>query len=105
MKVPHLQEKSLPRMNQALRDLAAGRSNAVGEVTLAADANTFTVVTAPNCGEDSKVFMFPASANAAHEMANGSVYVSDVASGTFTVQHSNDSATANNRTFFWVALG
>jgi len=98
--IPHLQEVSQVRQNQALRDLFAGRSNAVGTVTLTANAAS-TVVTAINCGKDSKVFLFPKTANAAAIVA--ATYVSAVANGTFTVTHTN-SATAD-KTFFWVALG
>jgi hypothetical protein len=98
--IPHLQEVSQVRQNQALRDLFAGRSNAVGTVTLTANAAS-TVVTAINCGADSKVFLFPTTANAAAIVA--ATYVSAVANGTFTVTHTN-SATAD-KTFFWVALG
>ncbi len=105
MKVPHLRETSLPQIIQPIRDLAAGRSNAVGTCTLAANSDVFTVVTAPNCGLDSKIFLFPTTANAAHEMANGSLFVSAVGSGEFTIAHSNDGATADNRSYFWVALG
>lgn len=96
----HLQETSQVRQNQALRDLFAGRSNAVGSVTLTANAAT-TAVTAPNCGLNSKVFLFPKTANAAAIVA--ATYVSSVGVGTFTVTHTN-SATAD-KTFAWVCLG
>ncbi len=46
--VPHLKEVRPIRINQALRDLFEGRSNAVGSVTLATSAAS-TVVTAINC--------------------------------------------------------
>lgn len=100
--VPHLQETSLVRINQALRDLFAGRSNAVGEVTLTAN-DTTTTVSALNVGVGSKVFLFPTTANAAADFGSGSLYVSAVASGGFTITHPNDADT--DKTFFWVALG
>lgn len=101
-KVPHLQETNMVRIIQAIRDLFAGRSNAVGTVTLDANSTT-TAVAAINCGEDSKVFLQPTSASAASELAAGGCYVSSVASGAFTVTHANDTST--DRTFFYVCLG
>lgn len=100
--VPHLHERNPIRVLQAIRDLFAGRSNAVGEMTCTQNVAT-TVVTAINCGADSKVFLFPMTANAAAELGAGTIYVGTVANGTFTVTHANN-ATAS-RTFFWVALG
>lgn len=101
---PFTGETNLLRIVTAVRELYEGRSHAVGTVTLVNNTTTFTVVTAPNCGLNSKVFLMPASANGAHEFANG-VYISSVASGNFTIQHSNDTATANNRSFFWETRG
>ena len=98
--VVHLQETSQVRQNQAIRDLFAGRSNAVGTVTLTASATT-TDVTAINCGKDSKVFLMPTTANAAADFA--SCYISAVANGSFTITHPSDGDT--DKTFFWVALG
>lgn len=88
------------KQNNAIRQLIEGRSNAVGSVTLAANAAS-TVVTAPNCGAGSSVFLFPTSANAAAIVA--ATYVSSVAAGTFTVTHTNNGNT--DKTFFWVCLG
>lgn len=100
--VPHLQETSLVRINQALRDLFAGRSNAVGEVTLTAN-DTTTAVSSLNIGPDTKVFLFPTTANAAADFGSGGLYISAVISGGFTITHPNDADT--DKTFFWVALG
>jgi len=99
--IPHLYEKDQTRINQAIRDLFAGRSNAVGSVTLTASTTT-TVVTSLNIGEDSKIFLMPTTANAAADFVAG-VYISTVASGTFTITHPSDADT--DKTFFWVALG
>jgi hypothetical protein len=100
--VPSLQERDPVRINQAIRDLFAGRSNAVGTVTLAANVAS-TTVSALNCGADSKVFLFPATADAASELGGGSCYVSAVDAGGFTIAHANNANT--NRTFYWLALG
>ena len=93
-------EQDQIKQNQAIRQLIEGRSNAVGIITLTANAAS-TAVTAVSCGPQSAVFLFPTTANAAAIVA--ATYVSAVASGSFTVTHTN-SATAD-KTFYWVALG
>lgn len=90
------------RINQAIRNLQQGRSNATGSVTLAAGAPA-TVVTAPNCSATSQVFLFPRTAHAAAELAAGGCYVSAIASGSFTVTHANNAQA--DRTFSYAALG
>jgi hypothetical protein len=88
----------------AIRQLAEGRSNAVGTVTLAASAAT-TLVSAPTCGAEARIFLFPATANASAELGNGTAYVkaSDISAGQFVVTHANNAQT--DRTFFWLAIG
>lgn len=98
--VPHPGETSTPRIVQAIRDLFAGRSNAVGEVTLTA-SDTTTTVTALNVGPDSKIFLMPKTANAKDDFA--SCWISAVDQGAFTITHPSDADT--DKTFFWVALG
>ncbi len=102
--VPALGETDPRRITQAIRELFQGRSNAVGMVTLV-EEETETVVTAINCSPSCKVFLFPASADAATEMAGGSLYIdpADVVKGAFTIKHAND--LSEDRTFFWVCLG
>jgi hypothetical protein len=100
--VPHMQETNPARLNQAIRDLFAGRSNSVGTVTLT-ENDTTTDVAFLNCGPDSKVFLFPTTADAADELGGGLLYVSSVGAGTFTITHANDASTT--RTFFYVCLG
>lgn len=101
-KVPNPQERSMPVIVQAIRDLFAGRSNAVGSVTLT-ESDTETTVDAINCGPESKIFLMPTTATAAAEFGGGDLYVSSVASGAFTITHANDAST--DRTFFYVCLG
>ena len=98
--IPHLAERDPVRQNQAIRDLFAGRSNAVGTVTLRASQTT-TTVTAINCGAGSRVFLFPTTANAAAIVA--ATYVSSVGQGTFTITHTSNANT--DKTFHWVCLG
>jgi hypothetical protein len=100
--VPHLNESNPVKVNQALRDLFAGRSNAVGTVTLTANVAS-TTVAAINCGKDSRVFLMPTTANASAEFGNGTIRISSVGSASFTITHANNAQT--DRTFFWVALG
>ncbi len=100
--IPAKSEVNTYRIVQAIRDLFAGRSNAVGTIELTANSAT-TDVTAINCGADSRVFLFPSSAAAATELGAGGMYVSSVSSGAFTITHANSATTG--RTFYWVALG
>jgi hypothetical protein len=100
--VPGLTETDLKKVILALQQLAAGRSNAVGAVTLATGAST-TTVSDPNCAAGTVPLLAPASANAAAEAGNGTMYVSAVANGSFTISHAN-SATAG-RTFHYALQG
>ncbi len=96
------QEKDLTRYALVLQQLAAGRSNATGTITLTANATTSTH-TPPNCAAGSAVFLFPATASAAAELATGACYVSAVGNRSFTVTHRNINQV--DRTFFYVCLG
>jgi len=100
--VPGITETDLKKIVLALQQLAAGRSNAVGTVTLATGASTTTVTTA-NCAPGSTPILVPASANAATEVGGGTMYVSAVASGSFTITHANSATTG--RTFLYAILG
>lgn len=100
--VPSLYEKDPFRLSQAINELYQGRSNAIGTVTLTASAAT-TVVAAENCGDESVVFLSPTTANAAAEIGNGTIYVSAVGNGTFTLTHASNAQT--DRTFGYVAIG
>ena len=100
--VPGVIETDLKKIVLAIQQLAAGRSNAVGTVTLALGTST-TVVTDKNCAAGSTPLLTPASLNAAAEIGNGTVYVSAVVNGSFTISHAN-SATAG-RTFMYALKG
>jgi hypothetical protein len=100
--VPIPAEKDPFKIVRAVRELFEGRSNAVGAFTLVASA-TSTTVTAANCGAGSSVLLTPTSAQAATEVGNGTIYVSTVANGSFTVTHANNSQA--DRTFLYAALG
>jgi len=95
-------EKDPRKVATAINQLAQGRSNAVGTVTLVANAAS-TVVTAKNCGAGSVVLLSPLTAHAAAELGNGTIYVSAVANGAFTLAHANNAQA--DRTFGYVAMG
>lgn len=86
------------RLTNAIRQLAEGRSNAIGTVTLAPGA-TSTVVKATNCAPTSIVLLTAQTANAA---AATGVYVV-AGKGQFTVHH--DSSAATDRTFGFETRG
>ena len=96
------EERDLARIVRAVRQLAEGRSNAVGAFTLSANAAS-TMVTAPTCGAGSSVLTFPKTANAAAEIGNGTMHIGTVANGSFTVTHANNAQT--DRTFMYAAFG
>lgn len=103
--VPGLDETDLKKIILAIQQLAAGRSNAVGTVTLATSAAT-TVVAPTQSGmiaPGSTVILTPTTANAATEVGNGTMYVSTVAKDTFTITHANSATTG--RTFLWSVVG
>ncbi|MGD9725260.1 MAG: hypothetical protein AB7R40_23575 [Nitrospiraceae bacterium] len=100
--VVQTQEKDLTRFAFALQQLASGRSNAVGVVTLRENETT-TTVSAPNCGAGSAVFLFPATANAAAVVATTYVLAVNVTAGQFVITHASDAD--EDQTFYWVALG
>lgn len=96
--VPAPTEKDPFRIVRAIRELFEGRSNASGVFTCDTSAAS-TVVNAPNCGADSRVFLQATTANAAAEVGAGTIYVSAVAQGAFTVTHANSATTG--RTFWY----
>jgi hypothetical protein len=100
--VPGITETDLKKIVLALQQLAAGRSNAVGSVTLATGSAT-TVVSDKNCAAGSTPILTPASANAATEIRNGTLFVSVVTNGSFTITHANNAT--GGRTFLYALLG
>jgi hypothetical protein len=100
--VPGISETDLKRIVLAIQQLAAGRSNAVGSVTLLSGVSSTSVATS-NCASGSVPILVPASANAATEIGNGTMYVNAVTNGSFTISHANSATTG--RTFLWAILG
>lgn len=100
--VPGITETDLKKIVLAIQQLAAGRSNAVGTVTLVTGSAT-TVVIDKNCAAGSAPLLTPTTANAATEVGNGTIYVSAVANGSFTITHANSATTG--RTFLYALHG
>jgi len=92
-------EKDPSKIALVVNELASGRSNAVGTVTLRT-SNTTTVVTNRNCGSASCVKLTPTTANAA--AALGTTYIT-AANGSFTINHASNSQA--DRSFVWAIQG
>lgn len=102
--VPEINETDLKKINLSLQQLGAGRSNAVGTVTLTLNSATTVVTTRTGtCAPGSVPILIPTTANAATEFGAGTWYISSVGVDTFTITHVN-SATAT-RTFLYVIVG
>lgn len=80
----------------------AGKFNATGTLTLAAGAAS-TTVSDPRATAFSCIGLMPASANAAAEIAAGSLYVSARASGAFVIAHANNAQA--DRSFVYSIIG
>ena len=100
--VPGITETDLKKIILALQQLAAGRSNAVGRVTLATGTST-TVVADKNCAAGSTPILTATTPGAAAELGNGTIYVSAVGNGAFTLTHA--SSAAATRTYLYALLG
>lgn len=92
----------------AINEIENGKITSTGTVTLTASAAT-TSVTDRRVGIDSYINFMPRTANAAAELAAGTMYVktTDVITTTdpptFTINHANNAQT--DRTFTYVILG
>lgn len=99
--VPGSQERDLSKYALSLQQLAAGRSNAIGIVTLAPSATT-TTVNDDNCAAGSAIVLTPNTAHAAAEIGNGTLYVTAL-NKSFTITHANNAQT--DRTFTYAIQG
>ena len=103
--VPGVTETDPKKIILSLQQLAAGRSNATGTVTLAINSAT-TVVTPTQAGTiatGSQPILTPITANAGTEFGSGNWYISTVTNGSFTITHTNSATTG--RTFLYAILG
>jgi hypothetical protein len=60
-------------------------------------------VTDNNCAVGSTPILTPATANASVEVGNGTIYISAVTNGSFTIKHAN--AATTERTFLYAPHG
>jgi hypothetical protein len=103
--VPGLTETDLQKIVLSIQQLAAGRSNAVGAVTLTPGSATTVVVPTQSgmIAPGSTPILTPTTAAAATEMASGNLFVSAIAKDTFTINHTNSATTG--RTFLYAIHG
>ena len=89
--VPGVTETDLKKLILSLQQLAAGRSNAVGTVTLMPSA-ALTAVTDPNCAAGSVIDLMPTTANASAEQGAGTIYIptATILNGSFVITHANN---------------
>ncbi len=103
--VPGITETDPQKIILSLQQIAAGRSNATGTVTLTASVATTTVnpTQTGSIAAGSTPILTAMTANAAAEIGAGTIYVSAVANGSFTLTHANNAQT--DRTFRYAILG
>jgi len=107
--IPGVNETDPKKIVLAIQQLAAGRSNATGSITLATGSATTVVDVNVNpvaptiIAARSVPILVATTANAATEVGNGTMYVSAVANGSFTITHANSATTG--RTFLYAIVG
>lgn len=94
----------LRRQYEVLQQMRSGKLECVGELTLTAGAAS-TVITDIRISPQSVIVWHPRTANAAAEMAAGTMYITDanMGSGTATVTHANNAQV--DRTFRLAIIG
>jgi hypothetical protein len=99
---PGRYSKDATKVNDAVRQLAQGRTNCTGTFTLAANT-TSTTVAAPNVAPGTIILLSAQSADAAAALATTYVPPGNVSQGSFVVTHA--SAASVDRTFGFSGLG
>lgn len=91
-------------LGEAVQRLAGGKTNNVTKLTLTANAAS-TTVTDARIGAASYIGFMPETANAAAELAAGTLYVPDSGrvNGSVSITHANNAQT--DRTFRIVIIG
>jgi hypothetical protein len=92
------------RFWESYNQLRKGKTENVGEITLTANAAT-TTINDSRLSIQSFIGFDPQTANAAAELAAGTMYVllANRAEGVFTITHANNAQT--NRSFFYAIIG
>lgn len=101
--VPGLNETNLKTIIRTIQQLCAGRSNAVGVVTLAVAPATSTTVSDSNCGDNTTPILTPTTANAAAAQATTYIPTATITNGAFVIQHA--SSAASDRKFLYALHG
>ncbi len=101
---PPAETPTIPDLVRSIRMLFQGKMNCTGSVTLTAGA-TSTVLADPRLTVDSVLAFDPMTANAAAELAAGTLYTltANRNNGTWTLTHANAGTT--DRTFRYAILG
>lgn len=102
VRVPGRNEDDLTKINGAIEQIAQGRLNCTGTVTLRAN-NVTTTVAAPTVAPGTIVTLSPQTAHAAAAQATTYIKASDVTQGQFIITHANDAQV--DKTFGWTAIG
>lgn len=97
--LPATTETDLKKINLSIQQLGAGRSNAVGTITLTAGTTTVITTVTGTCAPGSVPILVPTSATAAAIVWR----ISSVGRDTFTVTTST--AAAGSETFLYAILG
>lgn len=100
--VPPKGSKDFGDFWRSLLQLASGRSNATGTVTLTPGA-TSTVVTDQNCSLHSVIELMPATADAAAAASTTYIPLATITNGSFIIQHANNAQA--DRTFGYSIQG
>lgn len=90
------------RLIDTINQLILGNLNNTATITLTANAAT-TTVTNSRVSANTHLEFMPTTANAATELASGSMYVSSRNKGEFVITHANNAQT--DRTFSYLHVG
>ena len=90
-------------ISTSLNRVIDGKLNSTGSVTLTTSAAS-TTVTDFRTGNESVILLMPLTANAAAEVANGTIYIAtQTASTSFVITHANNAQA--DRSFRYVIVG
>lgn len=90
------------QLAQTLNEIISGRSNAAGTFTLTTSSAT-TEIDDNQFAIDQVPVLIPTTSNAAAELANGTMYLSARANGSFTFTHASNAQ--SDRTFLYIRAG
>lgn len=101
---PPPSDPELRRQYEVLQQVRRGKLELAGEITLTANVAS-TTVTDMRISPQSIIVWHPTTANAAAELANGTMYVTDanMGNGTMTITHANNAQT--DRSYRYGVLG